>query len=427
VRTAPDDPRQPQRDRLTRQDTNRGVQSQISLHKAKDLIGSDLHNRMGDKVGSIEHFIVEHGSGQLVFAIVEIGGVMGLGGNEFALPYERLNWSDADDRFVTDMTKEHAETQGEFFPDKWNDLHRTTWTQRLTGWRDHLRDDAATERAIMAATERTEMDEIGGLVVEINPEYERSGSDDLVVVIETQEGERREVILGPSWYVTGHDSAPLRGQTVVIKVRQHERHSYGWSAGERGNEMILRNELGRSAWNQGRDQSETDRNKETDRENRNDRGTDGTNRDRTNPNDPVTRNPNDPTRNQPATQPGSRPATQLGATLPGTAQPGDRTQRLDRHPDSTASNEPTRYILLSDLIDTDADARGISSSEIEGALIERRSGRVSFLLFDPNENFLEVGDTVSMVPWSVAYINRGMKVNLDADASTFIQRDGGPR
>lgn len=402
VRTAPNDPRQPQRDRLTQQDTNR-VQSSLFLHKAETLIGSDLNTRTGETIGSIEDFIVERGSGRLIFAIVEIGGVLGMGGNEFALPYERLSWSDADERFVTNMTKEEAEAQGEFLPDEWNDLHHTTWMERVTGWNDNNRDDIATEQAIMAATGRTEAEEIRGRIVDVRREDERTGSDMVIVNVETQDGETREVILGPSWYVTGHEAAPLRGQTVVIKARKHDGRYYGWSAGERGNELMLRNEQGRSAWYQDRDQNRTDRDDRTNNRN---------NTDRNNTNDPnTTRNQNDPNRDRPATQ----PATRTGAT-----QPGDRTQRTDRYPDSTsATNAPTRYILLSDLIDTDADARGISSGDIEGALIERRSGRVAFLLFDPNENFLGIGDTVSMVPWNVAYINSAMNVNFDADASAF--------
>jgi hypothetical protein len=389
VRSAPNDPSQPQRDRTTPQGTERAGQGQIFLHKADALIGSDLHNRTGDKVGTIEDFIVERGSGRLVFAIVEIGGVLGIGGNEFAIPYERLSWSDTDNRFVTEMTKEEAEAQGEFLPENWNDLHHTTWMERITGWNGNDRDDdAATEQAIMAATGRTEAEEIRGRVVDVRREDERTGSDTVTVEIETPEGETREVILGPSWYVTGHDAAPLRGQTVVIKARKHDGRYYGWSAGERGTELMLRNEQGRSAWYQDRDQNRTDRD----------------NRSNTDPNS--TRNQTDPART--TTQPRT-----------GTTQPGDRTQRTDRYADSTATNTPTRYILLSDLIDTDADARGISSGDIQGALIERRSGRVAFLLFDPNENFLGIGDTISMVPWSVAYINSAMNVNFDADASAF--------
>ncbi len=376
VRSAPSEQRQPQRDRVSTQSTERTAQTELRLHKADDLIGSDLHNRNGDKVGSIEDFIVERGSGRLVFAIVEIGGVLGIGGTEFALPYEQLSWSDTDDRFLTDMTREAAEARGEFLPENWNDLHHVTWMDRMTGWYGSDHDDDATEQAIMAATGRARSEEIRGRVIDVRRHDDRTDSDTVIVEIETENGDRREVILGPSWYVTGHEAVPLRGQTIVIHARQHEGRHYGWSAGQRGNEMMLRNEEGRSAWHKerGSDRADTPATENRDRT--------GAGRDR----------------------PADRTATREGT---------------DRSPASTAADAPTRYILLSGLIGADANARGISSGEIEGALIERRSGKVAFLLFDPNENFLGIGDTISMVPWSIAYINSDMKVNFDADASAF--------
>lgn len=361
VRSTPNDQRQPQqRDRVTTQNADRAARSELRLHKADELIGSDLYNRSGDKIGSIENFIAERGSGNLVFAVVEIGGVLGIGGNEFALPFERLSWSDTDNRFVTDMTKDEAKAQDEFLPENWTDLHHVTWMDRLTGWYGSEHDDAATEQAIMAATARAQSEDIRGRVIDVRRHDDRTNSDTVIVTVETENGDQRDVVLGPSWYVTGHNAVPLRGQTILIKARQHDGRYYGWSAGQRGNEMILRNEDGRTAWHRDRDADRTE------------------NRDRTQTRD-----------------------------------------RMARDTNATASDAPLRYFLLSDLIGADADARGISSGEIEGALIERRSGKIAFLLFDPNENFLGIGDTVAMVPWSVAYINRDMKVNFDADASAF--------
>lgn len=394
VRGTTDDTRQPQRDRQNQPGMDRNEQSQVHLHRANNLLGSKLESRNGDRVGDVEDLIIDRGSGKIVFAVVEVGGVLGIGGKEFAVPYDRLEWSEREERFVTTMTRQEAERQNEFLPEDWKDLRQTSWMDRVTGWRDTGRDDDAREQAIMAATGRTQAEEIRGRVVEIHRHDERTGSDDMTVVIETQDGNRREVILGPSWYTSGHESALLRGQTVVIRAREHNGRYYGWSAGERGNEMMLRNDEGRGIWSRDRDDAQNrDRDANRDRD-RNSPQQDRNNRDR----------------NQPAGQPGTRP----GAT-----QPGDRTSptgRTDRMSGADA-NIHNRYILLSELIGADADARGISSGEIQGALIEARSGRVAFLLFDPNENFLGIADNIYMVPWSVAYINRDMKVNLDADAN----------
>ena len=72
-----------------------------------------------------------------------------------------------------------------------------------------------------------------------------------------------------------------------------------------------------------------------------------------------------------------------------------------------------RYVMLTDLVGADADARGASDGEIQSAVVEAVSGRVAFLAFDPNENFLGIGDGVTLVPWSVASIDHDLNVHLD--------------
>lgn len=386
VRTAPDTTR-PQRDRMDQPKSDRTKQGSLYLHRSSDLIGGELDSRTGETLGSIEDFIVERGSGRIVFAIVEIGGVLGIGGTEIALPYERLSWDEVEDRFLTGMTEEEAQAQAEFLPDDWNNLQDVTWMDRITGWDRSEGYDPATERAIEAATGQREAEQVRGRITDIRRQDERTGLDMVVIDLETEDGLTREIILGPSWYVTGHDAAPVRGQTIIVTVREHDGRSYAWSAGERGNELMLRNDQGRSAWTQ---DQKADR-----MPGKSDRGDD-----RTSPDDRTNQD---------------RPDPRSG----GTAE-GDRDRRIDRYPDAQYGiRAPTRYILLSNLVGADAEARGVSSGEIQGALIEHRSGRVAFLLFDPNENFLGIADTISMVPWNVAYINSAMNVNLDADASAF--------
>lgn len=74
-----------------------------------------------------------------------------------------------------------------------------------------------------------------------------------------------------------------------------------------------------------------------------------------------------------------------------------------------------RLILLSDVIGAKAVARGENEAgEIQNAAIERRTGNVALLGFDPNENFLGLGDTIKCVPWSITRISPDGSVHIDA-------------
>ena len=74
-----------------------------------------------------------------------------------------------------------------------------------------------------------------------------------------------------------------------------------------------------------------------------------------------------------------------------------------------------RLTLLSDIVGARAVAQGdTDAGEIQRAVIERRSGNVALLGFDPNENFLGLGDTIKCVPWSISRVAPDGTVHIDA-------------
>lgn len=74
--------------------------------------------------------------------------------------------------------------------------------------------------------------------------------------------------------------------------------------------------------------------------------------------------------------------------------------------------------MLSDLVGLEANARSEKGGEIQDALIEGQSGQIGLVVFDPNENFLGIGDDLYPVPWSSIAVGVDL-VTIDADAQTF--------
>jgi hypothetical protein len=96
-----------------------------------------------------------------------------------------------------------------------------------------------------------------------------------------------------------------------------------------------------------------------------------------------------------------------------------RRDAAERSGKSGMSGMSGRYFLLSDLDDASAEARRASSGEIESVIIEVGSGKIAFLEFDPNDNFLGIGDEDILVPWSVVSFGQNRIVNIDSDAETI--------
>lgn len=58
-----------------------------------------------------------------------------------------------------------------------------------------------------------------------------------------------------------------------------------------------------------------------------------------------------------------------------------------------------RYALLSDIIGASTEISGSTSGEIQDVIIESNTGDLALVAFDPNDNFLGLGDELTAIPW----------------------------
>jgi len=91
------------------------------------------------------------------------------------------------------------------------------------------------------------------------------------------------------------------------------------------------------------------------------------------------------------------------------------------------NNKTARYVLLSDLIGQNVEIGGSTGGEIQNAIVETSSGRIAFFGFDPNDNFLGLGDDVSLVPWSAMHIAADMTVWSESSEQEFGQAEPMPK
>jgi len=50
-------------------------------------------NTTGDKLGNIKELVIDPQNGQVVYAVVSFGGVLGVGDKLFAIPWKALTWT----------------------------------------------------------------------------------------------------------------------------------------------------------------------------------------------------------------------------------------------------------------------------------------------------------------------------------------------
>ena len=80
--------------------------------RASDVItsdrvtGTDVFNPAGDSLGTIDHLVIDKRSGQVVYAVLEFGGLFGLGTDRYPLPWGTLKYDLEKDGYVVPLEKE---------------------------------------------------------------------------------------------------------------------------------------------------------------------------------------------------------------------------------------------------------------------------------------------------------------------------------
>jgi sporulation protein YlmC with PRC-barrel domain len=93
--------------------------SDIHAAKVSDLVGKNVYNSNNEKVGDINDIVVpKSGSGQAM-AVIGVGGFLGIGEKEAAVPLDQLKIQD-DKIVAAGMTKEQLKDHADYKKDKDN-------------------------------------------------------------------------------------------------------------------------------------------------------------------------------------------------------------------------------------------------------------------------------------------------------------------
>jgi sporulation protein YlmC with PRC-barrel domain len=71
--------------------------------------GTTVYDEDGEKLGSIYNFMVDKTSGQVEYAVLQFGGLFGLGSDYYPLPWEKLTYDTDQGGYVVDIDKETLE------------------------------------------------------------------------------------------------------------------------------------------------------------------------------------------------------------------------------------------------------------------------------------------------------------------------------
>src|SRR3954470_23279581 len=96
------------------------------IGRATEIIGKKVVNLEGENVGDIKDIMVNYSDGQVTYAIMSFGGVLGLGDKLFAVPWVSLRRDRSNDRFVMKANKDLLKNAPGFDKTNWPDMSDPT-------------------------------------------------------------------------------------------------------------------------------------------------------------------------------------------------------------------------------------------------------------------------------------------------------------
>lgn len=71
--------------------------------------GTAVYNPEGDKLGTIDNFMLEKRSGKAQYAVMEFGGFLGIGTDRYPIPWEMLTYNTDKGGYVVNIDKDQLE------------------------------------------------------------------------------------------------------------------------------------------------------------------------------------------------------------------------------------------------------------------------------------------------------------------------------
>lgn len=80
-----------------------------NLISSSKVEGTTVYSLAGEKLGTIRNFMVDKFSGEADYAVLEFGGFLGLGSDNYPIPWEKLSYDTDKGGYVVDITREQLE------------------------------------------------------------------------------------------------------------------------------------------------------------------------------------------------------------------------------------------------------------------------------------------------------------------------------
>ena len=104
---------------------------QPTVMSASTLTGDNVVNLQNEDLGTIEHIMLDLASGRVAYAVLSVGGFLGMGDKLFAIPWSSLTVDTENKRLVMNIDKKLLDDAPGFNEENWPDMADRTWATSI--------------------------------------------------------------------------------------------------------------------------------------------------------------------------------------------------------------------------------------------------------------------------------------------------------
>lgn len=85
------------------------ISGHTSAIGATRVLGTNVKDKSGTKIGEIEDVVLDKKSNSIMFAVVSFGGILGMGEKYHPIPWSALDYQEQENAYVVGYTKEQLQ------------------------------------------------------------------------------------------------------------------------------------------------------------------------------------------------------------------------------------------------------------------------------------------------------------------------------
>lgn len=106
----------------------------VKYLSATTLIGDEVKNQQGESLGHLKDVMLNTAAGEISYAVLSFGGVLGMGDKLFAVPWKSLMVDHQEKGLVLNVRKDQLKDAPGFDKNNWPNFSDPSFAKTLSGY-----------------------------------------------------------------------------------------------------------------------------------------------------------------------------------------------------------------------------------------------------------------------------------------------------